>query len=117
VSSVVDTQALPAVRTGGVPGAWGTTTALILAIVPRWDPAELPPRWHSCTRYSRRGLSKVQPALMPRRVTREFCPCGGYRELLDGRPFSGWWDKNQASRDELWLTRADRPHEPFVRLL
>lgn len=112
---MVDTGTILPLRTGAT-SAWGTTTGLVMAIVPLFEPELIPPRRHRCSKLSTQGRTKEQKRLMEgTRFSREFCPCGAYRELLDGWPFGRWWDKNMARRDPGWLTRADREHEPFVR--
>jgi hypothetical protein len=58
-----------------------------------WGRTPVPGRWHSCSKRSRLGETRVRGkgSVIPTEV----CPCGGYRMLnmRDGVP-SHWMDKN-----------------------
>lgn len=84
-----------------------TLTAIIEADV-QWDPKDIPPVLHSCTRMASRGKAKlaVQPDFRSPWRT-QICPCGATRQLRNGRPHTPWDDRNIARRNPEHWTRSD----------
>jgi hypothetical protein len=73
----------------------GTEVYAHMPVVPEieWGDTKVPSRWHSCSKMSRRGRTRMRGKNT--KVPSEVCPCGGWRLRIPGEPPHTWADKNK----------------------